>query len=248
MELICRPRLGRSFRSLPATPTHLLASPPERWGRETPLGVDSLPLEWDHTGDVGGSSSHEDEEEERVYFSALSGRVATAKVPRWGLLLCPSHKSVCIFRDLDPGVQDLMAAADIFVNPSDFLRRDVASVSFSSLSHHSAIQPELDGSSCWLEMEPHKSWNTVPAAHASLRSFLLVVNMLHSYLFLLIISPKLSPLDCFSLNLLQLTNPLMEKIKVTNTWEGCQIWSLIFALFMSVIELFLRFFQLRAHP
>lgn len=151
-------------------------------------------------------------------------------------------------------VQDVMAAADIFVNPSDFLRRDVASVSFSSLSHHSTIQPELDGSSCWLEMEPHKScrgslwWNTVPAAHASLRSFLLVVNMLHSYLFLLIISPKLSPLDCFSLNLLQLTNPLMEKIKVTNTWERCQIWSLIFALFMSVIELFLRFFQLRAHP
>lgn len=65
--------------------------------------MDSLPLEWDHTGDVGGSSSHEDEEEERVYFNALSGRVATAKVPRWGLLLCPSHKSVCIFRDLDPG-------------------------------------------------------------------------------------------------------------------------------------------------
>ncbi|CAM9096588.1 unnamed protein product, partial [Lampetra planeri] len=50
-------------------------------GRETPVSVDSLPLEWDHTGDVGGSSSHEDEEEEEedqgqeeegAYFSALS--------------------------------------------------------------------------------------------------------------------------------------------------------------------------------
>lgn len=49
------------------------------------MSVDSLPLEWDHTGDVGGSSSHEDDEEEeedgeedeeeRTYFSALSGRL-----------------------------------------------------------------------------------------------------------------------------------------------------------------------------
>ncbi|XP_076613023.1 nesprin-2a [Chaetodon auriga] len=77
LELIGRPWLGRS---LPATPTHLLASPLERSGRETPVSVDSLPLEWDHTGDVGGSSSHEDDEEEeeeeedeeKTYFSALS--------------------------------------------------------------------------------------------------------------------------------------------------------------------------------
>lgn len=76
LELIGRPWLGRS---LPATPTHLLSSPLERSGRETPVSVDSLPLEWDHTGDVGGSSSHEDDEEEEehedgdAYFSALSG-------------------------------------------------------------------------------------------------------------------------------------------------------------------------------
>lgn len=44
----------------------------ERSGCETPVSIDSIPLEWDHTGDVGGSSSHEDEEEE-PYFSALSG-------------------------------------------------------------------------------------------------------------------------------------------------------------------------------
>ncbi|AWP20311.1 putative nesprin-2-like [Scophthalmus maximus] len=88
LELIGRPWLGRGNFSLPATPTHLLASPLERSGRETPVSVDSLPLEWDHTGDVGASSSHEDEDdeeeeeeeeeeeqqegEEGVYFSALS--------------------------------------------------------------------------------------------------------------------------------------------------------------------------------
>ncbi|XP_075470992.1 nesprin-2 isoform X4 [Ascaphus truei] len=43
----------------------------ERSGRETPVSVDSIPLEWDHTVDVGGSSSHEDEEE-GTYYSALS--------------------------------------------------------------------------------------------------------------------------------------------------------------------------------
>lgn len=50
---------------------HLLAPPPERSGRETPVSVDSIPLEWDHTVDVGGSS-HEDEEE-ATFFSALTG-------------------------------------------------------------------------------------------------------------------------------------------------------------------------------
>uniref|UniRef100_A0A087YDG9 KASH domain-containing protein n=1 Tax=Poecilia formosa TaxID=48698 RepID=A0A087YDG9_POEFO len=78
LELIGRPWLGRSQTSLPATPTHLLGSLLDRSGRETPVSVDSLPLEWDHTGDVGGSSSHEDEEEEEeqedegAYFSAHS--------------------------------------------------------------------------------------------------------------------------------------------------------------------------------
>ncbi|XP_015245715.1 PREDICTED: LOW QUALITY PROTEIN: nesprin-2-like [Cyprinodon variegatus] len=77
LELIGRPWLGRQL-SLPATPTHLLSSPLECSGRETPVSVDSLPLEWDHTGDVGGSSSHEDDEEDEehkdggAYFSALS--------------------------------------------------------------------------------------------------------------------------------------------------------------------------------
>uniref|UniRef100_A0A3Q1J6U1 KASH domain-containing protein n=1 Tax=Anabas testudineus TaxID=64144 RepID=A0A3Q1J6U1_ANATE len=89
LELICRPWLGRSQGSLPATPTHLLTSPLEHSGRETPVSVDSLPLEWDPSGDVGGSSSHEDEEEEEehededAYFSTLSGTFTLS-----GVLMC----------------------------------------------------------------------------------------------------------------------------------------------------------------
>ncbi|XP_008295519.1 nesprin-2-like [Stegastes partitus] len=94
LELIGRPWLGRNLGSLPATPTHLLTSPLERSGRETPVSVDSLPLEWDHTGDVGGSSSHEDDEEEEeeeddeegIYYSALSvssRSMAAHEPPRW---------------------------------------------------------------------------------------------------------------------------------------------------------------------
>uniref|UniRef100_A0AAY4B4D6 KASH domain-containing protein n=1 Tax=Denticeps clupeoides TaxID=299321 RepID=A0AAY4B4D6_9TELE len=41
-------------------------------GRDSPVSVDSIPLEWDHTGDVGGSSSHEDDEDGN-FFSSLSG-------------------------------------------------------------------------------------------------------------------------------------------------------------------------------
>ncbi|XP_036841097.1 nesprin-2 isoform X1 [Oncorhynchus mykiss] len=76
-ELIGRSWLGRSQSqgSAPATPTHLLAPPLECSGRETPVSVcDSIPLEWDHTGDVGGSSSHEEEEVEKkdgTYYSTL---------------------------------------------------------------------------------------------------------------------------------------------------------------------------------
>ncbi|XP_062267756.1 nesprin-1 isoform X1 [Platichthys flesus] len=100
LELIGRPWLGRGLGSLPATPTHLLSSGLERSGRETPVSVDSLPLEWDHTGDVGGSTSHEDDEEEEeeeeeeehqeeggVYFSALSvpsRSMVVHQSPVWG--------------------------------------------------------------------------------------------------------------------------------------------------------------------
>ncbi|XP_067239734.1 nesprin-2-like isoform X8 [Chanodichthys erythropterus] len=65
---------SRETQSTPASsqPSMCLLSPPqERSGRETPISVDSIPLEWDHTGDVGGSSSH-DEEEDAAFFSALS--------------------------------------------------------------------------------------------------------------------------------------------------------------------------------
>lgn len=56
----------------PQVMCHLLVPPIERSGRETPVSVDSIPLEWDHTVDVGGSSSHEDDED-ATFFSALSG-------------------------------------------------------------------------------------------------------------------------------------------------------------------------------
>nr|XP_051682366.1 nesprin-2 isoform X7 [Oryctolagus cuniculus] len=57
----------------PQSLCHLVPPAPghERSGCETPVSVDSIPLEWDHTGDVGGSSSHEDDEE-GPYYSALS--------------------------------------------------------------------------------------------------------------------------------------------------------------------------------
>ncbi|KAI2651915.1 Nesprin-2 [Labeo rohita] len=68
---------GEQSRGTQGTPSSsqpsmcLLSPPQERSGRETPVSVDSIPLEWDHTGDVGGSSSH-DEEEDAAFFSALS--------------------------------------------------------------------------------------------------------------------------------------------------------------------------------
>uniref|UniRef100_A0A3P9AVY9 Spectrin repeat containing, nuclear envelope 2b n=1 Tax=Maylandia zebra TaxID=106582 RepID=A0A3P9AVY9_9CICH len=73
---------------------HLLVPPIERSGRETPLSVDSIPLEWDHTVDVGGSSSHEDDED-ATFFSALSG-----VIERWELL--QAHKNAAdIKQDLE---------------------------------------------------------------------------------------------------------------------------------------------------
>ncbi|KAF4017561.1 hypothetical protein G4228_009109, partial [Cervus hanglu yarkandensis] len=61
---------------------------PERSGCETPVSVDSIPLEWDHTGDVGGSSSHE-EDEEGPYYSALSGK-SISEGPSWHVPDSPS--------------------------------------------------------------------------------------------------------------------------------------------------------------
>ncbi|KAK2883496.1 hypothetical protein Q8A67_017133 [Cirrhinus molitorella] len=68
---------GEQSRGTQGTPSSgqpsmcLLSLPQEHSGRETPVSVDSIPLEWDHTGDVGGSSSH-DEEDDAAFFSALS--------------------------------------------------------------------------------------------------------------------------------------------------------------------------------
>ncbi|XP_041668046.1 nesprin-2-like isoform X2 [Cheilinus undulatus] len=69
---------------------HLLAPPLERSGRETPVSVDSIPLEWDHTVDVGGSSSHEDDED-ATFFSALSVKSVTDP-PSWHQPGSPERK------------------------------------------------------------------------------------------------------------------------------------------------------------
>nr|XP_043904166.1 nesprin-2-like [Solea senegalensis] len=61
---------------------HLLAPPLERSGRETPVSVDSIPLEWDHTVDVGGSSHEEGDDEDVTFFSALSVKSLTDP-PSW---------------------------------------------------------------------------------------------------------------------------------------------------------------------
>ncbi|XP_068607766.1 nesprin-2-like isoform X2 [Brachionichthys hirsutus] len=71
---------------------HLLVPPPEQSGRETPVSVDSIPLEWDHTVDVGGSSSHEDEED-APFFSALSAKSAMDP-PVWHHPGSPERKRV----------------------------------------------------------------------------------------------------------------------------------------------------------
>ena len=98
-ELVGRPWLGRGLGSTPATPTHLLAPPLERSGQETPASVDSLPLEWDHTGDVGGSSSHEDDEDDRegegTYFSALSGKTSNRHKNKRKHTKCVTSTVVC---------------------------------------------------------------------------------------------------------------------------------------------------------
>ncbi|XP_075304834.1 nesprin-2-like isoform X3 [Odontesthes bonariensis] len=81
----------------------LLVPPPERSGRETPVSVDSIPLEWDHTVDVGGTSSHEDDEE-ATFFSALSVKSVT-DTPSWHQPGSPDRKRVP--RDIILGLSSL---------------------------------------------------------------------------------------------------------------------------------------------
>ncbi|XP_059816588.1 nesprin-2-like isoform X3 [Hypanus sabinus] len=50
---------GEVSLSVPDPPDSV---PQHRSGRETPVSVDSIPLEWDHTVDVGGSSSQDEDE------------------------------------------------------------------------------------------------------------------------------------------------------------------------------------------
>uniref|UniRef100_A0A4X2LQP5 Nesprin-2 n=1 Tax=Vombatus ursinus TaxID=29139 RepID=A0A4X2LQP5_VOMUR len=78
--------------SSPQSLCHLMPPPlgHERSGCETPVSVDSIPLEWDHTGDVGGSSSHEDDEE-GPYYSAVSGK-SISEAHGWHTPDSPTHQ------------------------------------------------------------------------------------------------------------------------------------------------------------
>lgn len=76
----------------------LLAPPLERSGRETPVSVDSIPLEWDHTVDVGGSSSQEEEEDDAPFFSALSVK-SVSEPHTWLQNESPKRQ---MLRDLNP--------------------------------------------------------------------------------------------------------------------------------------------------
>ncbi|XP_051682365.2 nesprin-2 isoform X6 [Oryctolagus cuniculus] len=71
----------------PQSLCHLVPPAPghERSGCETPVSVDSIPLEWDHTGDVGGSSSHEDDEEGKSISDGHSWLVPDSPS-------CPKHR------------------------------------------------------------------------------------------------------------------------------------------------------------
>ncbi|XP_041070727.1 nesprin-2-like isoform X1 [Carcharodon carcharias] len=71
----------------------------ERSGGVTPVSVDSIPLEWDHTVDVGGSSSHEDEDD-GLYFSTLSGNVDTDPAS-WRLATSPEGSRKCQFQQTE---------------------------------------------------------------------------------------------------------------------------------------------------
>ncbi|KAM3917975.1 nesprin-2 isoform 2-T2 [Leptodactylus fuscus] len=73
------PEVETSHQSL----CHLMPPtlPHERSGRETPVSVDSIPLEWDPTVDVGGSSMNENEDE-GAYYNPLSGK-SDLETPSW---------------------------------------------------------------------------------------------------------------------------------------------------------------------
>uniref|UniRef100_A0A4W6DP64 KASH domain-containing protein n=1 Tax=Lates calcarifer TaxID=8187 RepID=A0A4W6DP64_LATCA len=158
LELIGRPWLGRSQVSLPATPTHLLPSPLERSGRETPVSVDSLPLEWDHTGDVGGSSSHEDDEEEEeheeegAYFSALSGTFSSINTKK-----CPGSikdiKRVSLILDEEEQPKELVGvcAGSGVIERWELLQAQSRSDQQADPQEPQQLTSDLDDITSWLE-------------------------------------------------------------------------------------------------
>nr|DBA14412.1 TPA: hypothetical protein GDO54_005386 [Pyxicephalus adspersus] len=101
------PEVDTSHQSL----CHLMPPPlpHERSGRETPVSVDSIPLEWDPTVDVGGSSMHENDEES-PYYNPLSGK-SDLETPSWH---SPDKRIAAVKPEykLDENSEDLRSATE----------------------------------------------------------------------------------------------------------------------------------------
>uniref|UniRef100_A0A3B4BB93 KASH domain-containing protein n=1 Tax=Periophthalmus magnuspinnatus TaxID=409849 RepID=A0A3B4BB93_9GOBI len=117
---------------------HLLAPPLERSGRETPVSVDSIPLEWDHTVDVGGSSSHEDDDD-ATFFSALSG-TDDIKCKVFFLNIFCNSDSVCIIIGLQVKLMSECSGNIDRVNQVKLILNDEEELSDSGLTHSRVIE------------------------------------------------------------------------------------------------------------
>uniref|UniRef100_A0A3Q3BKI2 KASH domain-containing protein n=1 Tax=Kryptolebias marmoratus TaxID=37003 RepID=A0A3Q3BKI2_KRYMA len=143
LELIGRAWLGRSLGSLPATPTHLLTSPLERSGRETPVSVDSLPLEWDHTGDLSLTSEDtktislvlDDEEQQEEEFGLT------------GLNLNLRYLYLCRITSCS----SLRESEDVCVLPGVIQRWELTQAQSRCSQQAGPQEPHLDDITSWLE-------------------------------------------------------------------------------------------------
>ncbi|XP_040189336.1 nesprin-2 isoform X2 [Rana temporaria] len=112
------PEVETSHQSL----CHLMPPPlpHDRSGRETPVSVDSIPLEWDPTVDVGGSSMHENDEE-GAYYNPLSG-TSGLETPSWHspekhmAVVKPEYKQNETAQDLISATMGIKASIDASTN------------------------------------------------------------------------------------------------------------------------------------
>ncbi|KAM8921387.1 LOW QUALITY PROTEIN: nesprin-2 [Pelodytes ibericus] len=111
--------------------------PHERSGRETPVSVDSIPLEWDPTVDVGGSSMHENEEV-GTYYNALSDVEITENPEAYVIMTTKSVQE-------SSGKSDLEAASwhspDKHISPRKL--GNVETVSTTTADTNTTLDPPL---------------------------------------------------------------------------------------------------------